>query len=98
MSRSGCSRQTDPRDQTHERRQKKESLIDHALAEIYPYIQRLEKGFEFDKGAYGLELEIREPIRKELWDELKGKETLPSPEQMIGIVRRLVREELEIVG
>lgn len=80
----------------HERRQKKEGLIDHAVSEIYRYILKLENDFEFDKGAYSLEQEIREPIRKALWEELKGKETLPTPEQMIGIVRRLVREKLDI--
>src|SRR5579871_2550671 len=77
----------------HERYQQKERLIDDGLGEIYRYIQRLEKDYEFDKGAYSLEQEIREPIRKALWEEVTGKETA---EHVAGIVRRLVREELEI--
>ena len=50
-------------------------------------------GWEFEKGASGVKEDIREPIRKALWEELTGKET---PEQVAGIVRRLVRHELEI--
>ncbi len=76
-----------------ERHQQKERLIDDGLSEIYRYIQRLEKNYEFDKGTYSLEQEIRDPIRKALWEEITGKETA---EHVAGIVRRLVREELEI--
>lgn len=78
---------------THERHKQKERLIDDGLNEIYRYIQRLEKDYEFDKGTYGLEQEIREPIRKALWEEVTGKETA---EHVAGIVHRLVREELGI--
>jgi hypothetical protein len=70
-----------------------DELVDDGLREIYRYIQRLEKDYKFDKGAYSLEGEIREPVRKALWEELTGKETA---EQVAGIVRRLVRDELEI--
>ncbi|HLK64712.1 MAG TPA: hypothetical protein VKU19_14805 [Bryobacteraceae bacterium] len=77
----------------HELRQHKERLIDDGLREIYRYIQRLEKDYDFDKSAYSLDLEIRVPIRKALWEEVTGKETA---EHVAGIVRRLVSEELEI--
>jgi hypothetical protein len=40
-----------------------------------------------------VEQEIREAIRKALWEELNGKET---PGEVAKIVRRLVREELGI--
>ncbi len=82
-----------PYRKAHERHQQKERLIDDGLNEIYRYIQRSEKDYEFDKGAYSMEQEIREPIRKALWEEVTGKETA---DHVAGIVRRLVREELEI--
>jgi hypothetical protein len=86
-----CARVVESATKTHKRHQQKESLIDDGLREIYRYIQQLEDDYEFDNGAYSLEQEIREPIRQALWEELTGKE---KPEQVAGIVRRLIREEL----
>ncbi|MBI3695329.1 MAG: hypothetical protein HY238_10905 [Acidobacteria bacterium] len=77
----------------HARREKKARLIEPGLREIYPYLLKLERGWEFDKSAWTLDDELKPTIREALEEELEGDE---SAEQVAGLVRRLVREELRL--
>ena len=71
----------------------RERLIDSGVNGIFDYLLKLEREYELPKSHWTLDSELKEPIRKALQEELTGKETA---EQVAGIVRRLVREELEI--
>jgi hypothetical protein len=78
----------------HERQKRKTQLIEDGLRELFPYLLKLECDWDFEgKPAQRLELEIREPIRKQLEKELTGDE---SAEQAAKLVHRLVRERLGI--
>lgn len=75
-------------------RDRKEQLIREGLCEIFSYILKLQADWDFKgKGAWTLEMDIKESIRKRLEAELTGNET---PERIPKIVRRLVRDELDI--
>ena len=75
-------------------RERKAKLVEDGLRGIFPYIRRLEQDWHFGtKTTQGLELEIREPIRRQLQKELTGQET---PEAVEKRVQRLVREKLGI--
>ena len=78
---------------SHAQREKRERLIEDGLREIYPYLQKLEQEWEFDKSTWTLEQDLKPAIRKQLAEELSGSEP---EEQVKGRVRRLVREELEL--
>ena len=69
-------------------------MIEPGLREILTDIRRLEAEWEFDTDAQTLEAELKPSIRKRLEKGLTGKESQDEVEKK---VRRLVREELEIV-
>jgi excisionase family DNA binding protein len=73
--------------------QQRRALIDRGLQEISPYLTELAEEWQFDESLYGLALRLRDPIRASLDGELDGTE---SPEDVIRIVRQLVREEVDI--
>jgi sulfur transfer protein SufE len=78
----------------YERRQRKQSLVDEAMSQVWMYIRTLEKTWDFEgKSAFALEREIQEAVREALMEELTGKET---KEQVLGIMHRIVREELNV--
>ena len=77
----------------HEREKNKQRLIADGLRGIWPYLQKLERDYKFDEGLFTLDRELQQDLRPVLEDELEGDE---SPEQVAGLVRRLVREELEL--
>ena len=54
-----------------------------------PALHKLNEKWEFDVSLNILELELKEPIRKDLAKELDGTET---PEEIARLVLRLVRE------
>jgi len=68
----------------HEREEKKQRLVEDALHEIYPYLLKLDRKWEFDKSAWGLGQDLTPAIREALAEELQGD------------VRRLVREVLRL--
>ena len=77
----------------HTQRKKKLAQIEGGLREIFPYLLQLEDEWEFDKGRWELERELKEPIHRQLAQELTGDEKLEDVQKR---VRRLVREKLEI--
>jgi excisionase family DNA binding protein len=77
----------------HERRERKSRLIDSGVRQIRPYVDKLAVDYEFDADAYTIARDLEEPIRETLAEELRGDET---DEQVATLVRRSVREELDI--
>ena len=78
----------------HERRERKSRLIDSGVRQIRPYVDKLTTDYEFDADAYTIARDLEEPIREVLDEgELRGDETA---DQVAAIVRRAVREELDI--
>jgi hypothetical protein len=77
----------------HERREQKSRLIDFGVRQIRPFVNKLTADYEFDADAYTIEHELEEPIREILAEELRGEET---DDQVASLVRRSVREELDI--
>jgi len=63
------------------------------LCQIRPYLDKLTANWEFDKSTFTLARELEDPIRALLEEELNGRET---EDQIVSIVRRGVREELDI--
>jgi hypothetical protein len=77
-----------------EKRKAKTLIIDVGLREIGPYLRKLQgEGWEFEDSLSSTESELNAPIRKELEEELTGEETA---DQVLKILRRLVREEMDI--
>jgi hypothetical protein len=58
-------------------------------------VRILERDWEFDAGTWTLELELKPVVREQLEAELQGDEPL---EQVRKLVRRLVRQELDITS
>lgn len=77
----------------NDRQQRKSRLIDSGLREIRPYVDRLMQEWEFDEDAYAIARDLEEPIRAVLAEELRGDE---ADAQVASLVRRCVREELDI--
>jgi hypothetical protein len=77
----------------HERRERKSRLIDSGARQIRPYVDKLAVDYEFGADVYTIARELEEPIREILAEELRGDET---DDQVAGIVRRSIREELDI--
>lgn len=77
----------------HERRERRSRLIDSGVRQIRPYVDKLTAEYEFDADAYTIARDLEEPIREVLDEELRGDET---DDQVAAIVRRSVREELDI--
>jgi excisionase family DNA binding protein len=77
----------------HARRKRTAPLVEAALREILPFVQRLEADWRFDKSAAALEAELKPTIRQRLEGILVGSE---SSEDVGKTVRRLVRRELDI--
>lgn len=77
----------------YKKREQKRKLIENGLNEIVPYLLRLERDWEFDKGTWALERDLKKPIQQQLERELTGEE---SAEDVAKRVRRLVRRELGI--
>lgn len=78
----------------YEQQEQKTRLIDAALCQIRPYLDRLTANWEFDKSTFTLARELEHPIRALLEEELNGRET---EEQVAAVMRRSVRAELDIV-
>jgi excisionase family DNA binding protein len=77
----------------HEKRERKSRLIDSAVRQIRPYVDRLTVDYEFDDDAFTIARDLEEPIRTMLGEELRGDET---DDQVAALVRQSVREELDI--
>ncbi len=82
------------RDVVFERHKKKHALIEHAAGgALREYIRKLETNWDFDKSTTALQSELAEAVRYELTEEIDGTE---SQEQANRLMRRIVREELDI--
>jgi excisionase family DNA binding protein len=77
----------------HASQKKKAELVSEALKEISPYLRILERDWEFDGGTWTLESELKPVVREQLDAEVQGDEPL---DQVRKLVRRLVRQELDI--
>lgn len=77
----------------HERCERKARLIDSGVRKIWAYVHPLTLEFGFDESASTIAKDLEEPIREILAEELRGEET---DDQVAALVRRSVREELDI--
>ncbi len=77
----------------HERRERKARLVDSGVRKIWTYVYPLTLEFDFDESASTIAKDLEEPIREILSEEVRGDET---DDQVAAIVRRGVREELDI--
>jgi excisionase family DNA binding protein len=77
----------------HERRERRSRLIDSGVRQIRSYVYKLAVDFDFDDTPDTIARELEEPIREILGEDLRGDET---DEQVAALVRRSVREELDI--
>lgn len=77
----------------HARRKKRTDLIEFGRQAIFKYLLSLEREFSLGKGAWTLESELREPISKQLAQELTGDEPQEAVEER---VQSLVRQNLKL--
>lgn len=77
----------------HEKRKRKDKLIDQGLSAIYPCLLQLEQDWEFDKGRLALERELKNSSGPQLEEHLTGQE---SEEHAVKLVHRLVRRRLGV--
>lgn len=78
---------------TQNQQERKSRLIDWGLRQIPGYVDRLSRTWEFEDSAATVSWKLEKPIRAFLQERLRGNE---SEEQVAALVRRSVRDDLDI--